>query len=399
MRLPVLHSGTAPPAQFETGPRSIAAVRVLRISITDRCNFRCVYCMPEEGVRWLPQQEILSFEEIREVARAAIERHGIRRFKLTGGEPTVRANLPELVRMLRQLDGIEDLSLTTNGMRLANLARPLQQAGLDRVTVSIDSLRPDRFKRITRTGDLATVLHGLDCAREAGLGVKINCVTMRGVNDDEFVDFARLSLQRELTVRFIEYMPLGDAELLHRDTGLQPVPATFGLDQTFQAEIPGSSGRQHGLKTRVTVDSSEIGPAGGCGAQDRGRDSLVPETEVRDVIERALGPLEPVRRDDEPGVGPANVYRLAGAMGRIGFISAMSEPFCATCNRLRLTATGVLRSCLFEGGEVAIRPILRSVSDPVERRAAVARAMVDCVRLKPEVHSRHGNGQMSRIGG
>jgi len=114
MRLPVLHSGTAPPAQFETGPRSIAAVRVLRISITDRCNFRCVYCMPEEGVRWLPQQEILSFEEIREVARAAIERHGIRRFKLTGGEPTVRANLPELVRMLRQLDGIEDLSLTTN---------------------------------------------------------------------------------------------------------------------------------------------------------------------------------------------------------------------------------------------------------------------------------------------
>jgi cyclic pyranopterin phosphate synthase len=369
--------------------------------------------MPEEGVRWLPQHEILSFEEIREVARAAIERHGIRRFKLTGGEPTVRANLPDLVRMLRQLDGIEDLSLTTNGMRLADLARPLRQAGLDRVTVSIDSLRPDRFRRITRTGDLATVLHGLDCAQETGLGVKINCVTMRGVNDDEFVDFAKLSLRRNLTVRFIEYMPLGDAELLHRDTGFpfgsepeaqpqgrrQPVPPTFGFDQTFQAEIPGSSGHQHGLEARVTVDSSEIGPAGGCGAQDRGKNSLVPESEVRDAIERALGPLEAVRRDDEPGVGPANVYRFAGAIGRIGFISAMSEPFCATCNRLRLTATGVLRSCLFEGGEVAIRPILRSVSDPVERRAAVARAMVDCVRLKPEVHSRHGNGQMSRIGG
>ena len=208
---------------------------MLRISITDRCNFRCVYCMPEEGVRWLPQQEILSFEEIREVARAAIERHGIRRFKLTGGEPTVRANLPELVRMLRQLDGIEDLSLTTNGMRLANLARPLQQAGLDRVTVSIDSLRPDRFRRITRTGDLATVLHGLDCAREAGLGVKINCVTMRGVNDDEFVDFARLSSIARILTALIEYMLLGDVRGVEndRDYGLcKPCQRRPGLDQT-----------------------------------------------------------------------------------------------------------------------------------------------------------------------
>jgi cyclic pyranopterin phosphate synthase len=381
MRLPVVHSVGASSAHFDTGPRSIAAVRVLRISITDRCNFRCVYCMPEEGVRWLPQQEILSFEEIRDVARAAIEQHGIRRFKLTGGEPTVRASLPELVRMLRKLDGIEDLSLTTNGMRLPDLARPLRQAGLDRVTVSIDSLRPDRFRRITRTGDLQTVLNGLNCAQETGLGLKINCVTMRGVNDDEFVDFARLSLQRNLTVRFIEYMPLGDAELMHREA-------------VFDA-----SSAQHGLEARATVASSEIGPAGGCGAQDRGRDSLVPESEVRDAIERRLGPLEPVRRDHESGVGPANVYRLAGAIGRIGFISAMSQPFCATCNRLRLTATGVLRSCLFEGGEVAIRAILRSIADSRERDAAVSQAMVDCVRLKPDVHSQHGNEQMSRIGG
>ncbi|HSU68240.1 MAG TPA: hypothetical protein VLJ39_15280, partial [Tepidisphaeraceae bacterium] len=209
-----------------------------------------------------------------------------------------------------------------------------------------------------------------------------NCVTMRGTNDDEFADFAGLSLVRKLTVRFIEYMPLGDAALLGSGgTGFQPV--------------------QHGLETRATIDSSEIGPAGGCGAQDRGTEALIPESEVRERIEAALGPLVEVRRDAEPGVGPANVYRLArgNPAGRIGFISAMSAPFCSTCNRLRLTANGVLRSCLFEGGEVNIRPIVRSAPTPTERRSLVAQAMVDCVRLKPDVHSRHGNEQMSRIGG
>ena len=368
MRLPVVQFGQAPPRHFETGPRSISAVRVLRISITDRCNFRCVYCMPQEGVQWLPKDEILSFEEIRDVVVAAMEHHGIRRFKLTGGEPTVRSGLLDLVRMLREIDGIGDLSLTTNGMRLPELAGALRKAGLDRVTVSIDSLRPDRFRQITRTGDLATILRGLDAAEEVGLGLKINCVTMRGVNDDEFVDFAKLSLQRKLTVRFIEYMPLGDAELLHPDT-------------------------------EATIDASEIGPAGGCGAQDRGQDSLVPEDEVRQIIESELGSLEPVAREDESGVGPAKVYRVPGAIGRIGFISAMSAPFCSTCNRLRLTASGVLRSCLFEGGEVSIRSLLRSISDSDERREAISQAMIHCVRLKPEVHSKHGNEQMSRIGG
>lgn len=360
------------PAVFDTGPRSISAVRVLRISITDRCNYRCVYCMPAEGVRWLPRADILSFEEIRDVVRAAIEIHGIRRFKLTGGEPTVRSGLLDLVAMLGSIDGIDDLSLTTNGQRLADLARPLAEAGLDRVTVSIDSLRPERFHRITRTGDLATVLRGLDAAEEAQLGLKINCVTMRGTNDDELVDFARLSLVRQLTVRFIEYMPLGDAVLLSN------------------AILPSRA-----------IDASEFGPAGGCGAQDRGEEALIPEAEVRDHIERVLGPLIEIPRCDEPGVGPANVYRLmrGNPVGRIGFISAMSAPFCATCNRLRLTADGVLRSCLFEGGEVNVRQLLRSTPDPRERRGAIAQAMIDCVRLKPDVHSKHGNEQMSRIGG
>src|SRR4051812_6537851 len=367
MRLPIFETPAA--ARFETGPRSIAAVRVLRISVTDRCNFRCVYCMPEEGVRWLPKDDILSFEEIEEVVRAAIEVHGIRRFKLTGGEPTVRHGIVDLVWRLRRIPGIEDLSLTTNGMLLEDLAGPLKEAGLDRVTVSVDSLRPDRFKKITRTGDLAVVMRGLNRCEDVGFdGLKINCVTMRGTNDDELADFARLSLNRKLTVRFIEYMPLGEAVL-----------------------VPDELRR---------VDASEIGPAGGCGAQDRG-DALIPEGEVRAAIERELGRIDAVDRESEPGVGPANVYRLADGnpRGRLGFISAMSAPFCATCNRLRLTANGVLRSCLFEGGEVDVRSILRSQGENVSRRLALARAMVDCVALKPEVHSGHGNEQMSRVGG
>src|SRR3954451_19409956 len=258
MNLPVLHipaagsasANTAPASHFETGPRSIAAVRVLRVSVTDRCNFRCVYCMPEDGVRWLPREQILSFEEIRDVVRAAVEVHGIRRFKLTGGGPTVRHGLVDLVAMLRQVAGVEDLSLTTNGVRLVDLAGPLREAGLDRVTVSIDSLRPDRFKRITRTGELAAVLAGLERCEAVGFrSLKVNCVTMRGTNEDEIVDFARLSLNRRLTVRFIEYMPLGDAALLR------------------------------GIGNRG-IDDSELGPAGGCGAQNRGADSLLPEAET-----------------------------------------------------------------------------------------------------------------------
>jgi cyclic pyranopterin phosphate synthase len=327
--------------------------------------------MPPNGVAWLGKDQILRYEEIAEIVRAAVDIHGIRRFKLTGGEPTVRHGLVELVGMLRRIPGVEELSLTTNGFALERLAQPLRGAGLDRVTVSIDSLDPVKFRRITRTGDLATVLRGLDRAEAAGLlPLKVNCVTMRGTNDDELVEFAKLSVFRRLTVRFIEYMPLGDAALLRTE-----------------AELP--------------VAPDEIGPAGGCGAQDRGAESLIPESEVRSTIEQALGPLEPVDRSTEAGVGPANVYRLTRGdpKGRIGFISAMSAPFCSTCNRLRLTANGLLRSCLFEGGEVNLMPILRSPDGRGASAQTIAQAMEDCVRLKPDVHSRHGNQQMSRIGG
>src|SRR5688572_22321831 len=167
MRLPILQL-PQPASHFDTGPRSIGAVKVLRISVTDRCNFRCVYCMPEDGVRWLPKDDILSFEEIADVVRAAIDVHGIRRFKLTGGEPTIRHNIVELVHLLRRIDGIEDLSLTTNGMLLEDLAGPLHRAGLDRMTVSIDSLRPDRFKRITRTASLRRSCAGSTAPRTSG---------------------------------------------------------------------------------------------------------------------------------------------------------------------------------------------------------------------------------------
>lgn len=321
-------------------------------------------------MRWLPRENILTFEEICDVVRAAIEIHGIRRFKLTGGEPTVRYGLVDLVRMLRAIEGIEDLSLTTNGMLMENLAQPLREVGLDRVTISMDSLRAERFRKITRTGDLATVMRGLDRCEDVGfVSTKINCVTMRGTNDDEFGGFARLTIARPITVRFIEYMPLGDSALLHSST------------------------------SRVSAD--EVGPAGGCGAQDRGKDSFISEPEVRERIERELGALVPVERASEAGVGPAIVYRLVqgNPRGRIGFISAMSAPFCSTCNRLRLTAEGVLRSCLFEGGEVDVRTMLRSEPDAAARRRAVAHAMAECVRLKPDVHSMHGNRQMSQIGG
>lgn len=372
MNLPVLNLPSQAAHGFDTGPRSIRAVRMLRISLTDRCNFRCVYCMPAEGVTWLAKDHLLTFEEIEEIVRAAVDVHGIGHIKLTGGEPTVRQGIVELVKRLRAIPGVQDLSMTTNGMLLESMAKPLAEAGLDRITVSIDSLNPQRFVRITRTGKLDAVMRGLDAAESAGLfPIKINCVVMRDINDDECADFARLTVDRPVSVRFIEYMPLGDSAI--------------------------GASRDEGLR----VDASEIGPAGGCGAQDRGENVFVSEAEVRQRIESELGPLEPVDRRQEAGVGPAVMYRLArgNPRGRIGFISAMSKPFCSTCNRLRLTATGVLRSCLFEGGEVDLQPILREMPPTADRQRRLAHAMTECVRLRPVVHGTHGNEQMSRIGG
>lgn len=321
------------------GPRDIRFVRTLRISVTDHCNFRCVYCMPAEGVEYLPRRELLAYEEIAEVARAAI-RLGIAEFKLTGGEPLLRRNLPDLVRMLRELPGCQHISLSTNGLLLEKAALELKQAGVDRVTVSMDTLDFERFRAITRTGDLERVWAGILRAEALGLGpVKLNVVVMRDHNVDEIADFAALTLQSPRTVRFIEFMPLGQSKAL------------------LEA------------------------------------DQFVSFTEIRERIEREHGPLRAADRD--VGFGPARVFRLDGAQGRVGFIHAMSAPFCSTCNRLRLTPEGQLRSCLFDGGEIDVKPFVRPLLD----EKSLHQAFIDCVVLRPDQHKHYGNRQMSSIGG
>ncbi|MDX1681596.1 MAG: GTP 3',8-cyclase MoaA [Phycisphaeraceae bacterium] len=328
------------------GPRDLASVRLLRLSITDRCNLRCRYCMPEEGVPYFQRTDVLSADQILEVAGAA-RAAGIDHFKITGGEPTVRRDLVDITRRLAELKPAE-LSLTTNGLRMDELAAPLADAGLDRVTFSCDSLQPDRYRRITRgraSGEqmLEQFHAGVAAAEAAGLGrIKINVVVIGGVNEDEVADFARLTLDRPWTVRFIEYMPLGDATL---------------------------------------VDDADT--------------AIVDNVEIRGRIESDLGPVMPVNRDTEPGVGPAEIYTLSGAAGRLGFISAMSEPFCQRCNRLRLTARGQLRACLFDGGEIDLLPMLRRGVDT----DALIDAMARCVATKPDEHGHRGNRAMSQLGG
>jgi len=347
--LPVLNNQPVRPT-FAQGPRSLDAVKLLRISVTDRCNLRCLYCMPDDGMDYADRDEVLSADDLLAVAAAA-RSVGIGHFKITGGEPTVRGDLLQIIEKIRSLNPV-DLSMTTNGLRLEHLAADLRHAGLDRLTISWDTMRPDRFARIARGGirtaeegarQLHTLRRGIDAAIDAGFDrLKFNVVLIGGMNEDEVADFARLTLDQRWTVRFIEYMPLGDATLA--DDG-----------------------------NLYTVDN---------------------ET-VRAKIERELGPLMPVERSVEAGVGPANVYRLREAMGRVGFVSAMSRPFCETCNRLRLTATGELRSCLFDGGEVSALPALHPRAD----RAALIDMMRRCVAMKPQSHSARGNRAMSQLGG
>jgi len=342
--LPILDTAVQRPA-FALGPRDLASVKLLRLSITDRCNLRCLYCMPEEGVRFARQDDLLSAEDVVAVARAA-RAVGVDHFKITGGEPTVHREVIEIVRLLAGLRP-RDLSLTTNGLLLDELAEPLRRAGLDRLTISLDSMDAERFNRITggrfgRRG-LEQVWRGIEAATAAGFArLKINCVVIGGINDDEVVEFARLTLDRPWTVRFIEYMPLGESVL---------------------SEAAG----------HCTVDNAAVAAR----------------------IQDSLGRLEPVARQREAGVGPAGVFALPAARGRIGFISAMSRPFCESCNRLRLTATGELRSCLFDGGEVNVLRALRPRPDTEQ----LIEMMRNCVQFKPEVHSARGNRAMSQMGG
>jgi cyclic pyranopterin phosphate synthase len=285
--------------------------RDLRISVTDRCNFRCTYCMPEEGMAWLPREEVLTFEELERIARVLVERHGIRSIRLTGGEPTVRAHLPVLVGKLAALP--VDLALTTNGATLRQQAAALAEAGLGRVNVSLDTLQRDRFVELTRRDELHEVLLGIDAALAAGLApVKLNVVVLAGVNDDEVVELARYGRDHGVHVRFIEYMPL-DAD----------------------------------------------------GAWERSQ--VVSQAEVLARI-GAVFPLAPVGRGSEP----AERFRYLDGKGEVGVIPSVTQPFCDRCDRIRLTADGQLRSCLFSLEDHDLRGVVRSggsdddLSDAIE---------------------------------
>ncbi len=321
-------------------------INYLRISVTDRCNLRCVYCMPADGIPLLGHQDVLTFEEIERVVRVAVGM-GIYKIRLTGGEPLTRKDLPDLVRLLAAIPEVDDISMTTNGHLLPRFAAELAAAGLKRVNVSLDSLRADRFRALTRIGELDRAWEGVLAAEAAGLTpVKINAVVMRGFNDDEVVDFARLTMDQARHIRFIEVMPLGHNELWAAD-------------------------------------------------------GFVSMQEVRQRIEAELGALEQVGPDAlMVGNGPARYWRLPGARGTIGFISPVSEHFCAGCNRLRLTADGRLRPCLLSEQEIDLRGPLRANISAEELEALIGQA----IARKPAGHrlsagERAVNREMSQIGG
>ncbi len=308
-------------------------INYLRISVTDRCNLRCIYCLPPQGIPLLPREDILSYEEIVTFVRAA-SALGISKVRLTGGEPLVRAGLPQLVAMLAEVPSIDDISLTTNGILLADCARELKEAGLRRVNVSLDSLKPDRFRRITRRGRLEPVLRGIEVAKACGLDpVKVNVVVMEEVNDDEVLDFARLSITEGWHVRFIELMPFGgDNPPLAHSTGRAQSPHRF-----------------------------------------------VPAERIMDRLQE-LGKMEPSLPPQ--GNGPARYYRFPDSRGTIGFITPVSEHFCFNCNRLRLTADGKLRPCLLSDLEVDIRQHLRRGASAEELKEIITSA----IRSKPKQH-------------
>ncbi|MDH3294917.1 MAG: GTP 3',8-cyclase MoaA [Acidimicrobiia bacterium] len=312
----------------------------LRISVTDRCNFRCQYCMPSEGMIWLDRSDVLTFEEIERVARILVERAGVRSIRLTGGEPLVRARLSSLVEKLAALD--VDLSMTTNGSTLAQHARDLRDAGLKRINISLDTLDPDRFIELTRRDELDRVLAGIDAAVEAGFEpVKVNAVLMRGVNDDELVPFLELGRQKGLIVRFIEFMPL-DAQ--------------------------------------------------GEWSSDR----MVAYDEILDLAGRYYE-FEPVQR----GSSPAERFRYLDGSGEFGIIASVTEPFCHNCDRIRLTADGQIRNCLFSLTHVDIRDLLRGGATDEEVLAAIG-GEVDrkwAGHAIGQVHFLRPSKSMSQLGG
>jgi len=307
-------------------------ISYLRLSVTDRCNLRCIYCMPHGDFSWIPHAEILRYEEILLICEA-LSRLGVRKIRLTGGEPLVRKDLVDLAGRLARMDGIGEICITTNGLLLERYAASLLEAGVTHVNISLDTLRPERFAAITGRDAFALAWRGIEKALEVGFPrIKLNAVVMRGINEDEVVDLARLSLSSPIEVRFIEFMPIGT-----------------------------------------------------CSSWEQRR--VVTCEEIKTLVEEALGPLEP--HCSAKDSGPARIYSTSGAPGNLGFISPLSRHFCATCNRIRITPDGRLRLCLFSDEELDIKGMIRSRDggDPEESILRLVAFFQDAIQKKPAGHT------------
>lgn len=316
----------------------------LRISVTDRCNLSCLYCKPRSQMQVLPHRDILRYEEIGRIVAVAVPM-GISHIRITGGEPLLRRGVIDFIGSLSSVNGIEDISVTTNGVLLEKMAAGLRTAGVTRLNISLDSLEAEKFRKITGLGAWDKVWRGIETAEEIGFEpIKINMVPVKGVNDDELLDFARLTLKRALHVRFIEFMPIGANDRWHKD-------------------------------------------------------QCVSAGDIRTLIERELGPLEPFTRSQ--GAGPSSNYQIAGARGVIGFISPISKHFCGSCRRLRLTADGKIRPCLLSDSEIDLKSPLRGGCNDAELERLLRKAL----EIKPERHYINEKPDscfdrtMSRIGG
>ena len=328
-------------------------ISYLRVSITDRCNYRCIYCQPERQFEFIPHEEILRYEEIVEIVQEAVEL-GITKVRITGGEPLVREGIVDFIRQLKKIDKLEDISLTTNGFFLSEYAEKLKAAGLNRVNISLDSLQEEKYRRIARAGSLKKVLKGIDSAFKAGLlPIKINTVVMKGINDDEIDDFVKLSLLRPLNIRFIELMPSGEEVI-----------------KEF-------------------------------------KNKFISVQEIKEkLIKKYL--LRPIKISTSNG--PAKYFQIEGGKGTVGFINALSQHFCKTCNRIRLTSEGKLRPCLFSNKEIDIKSEIRNseklnISTPYLRKKLIQEKIMEAVKLKPASHQLNTkiknniSFQMSKIGG
>lgn len=327
-------------------------ISYLRVSITDRCNYRCIYCQSEKEFEFIPHQEILRFEEIVEIVQEAVNL-GITKVRVTGGEPLVREGIVDFIKKLREIKKLKDISLTTNGFFLSEYAEKLKDAGLNRVNISLDSLQEEKYKKITRGGSLEKALKGINSALKAGLlPIKINTVLIRGINDDEVEDFVRLTLGRPLNIRFIEFMPSGE-EVINE----------------FEDKFISVQEIKEKLMKEYLLNPIKIGTAN----------------------------------------GPAKYYQIKGGQGTIGFITALSQHFCKTCNRIRLTSEGKLRPCLFSNTEVdikqAIRKLARDKNEGFLRKKIIRDKLKEAVKLKPKGHklnekfSNRDSFKMSKIGG